>query len=183
VPSGGGIHPSRPWCTEHLWDEDVKEFQAEFNILVPQILDSSESTDDVEAAFSGFLERKKKMVTEVKQVCYLFMSGTYIQHFAIACFSTRNSALRGRRTATQIVAQCYPMSRPNVSKSTFIYRIIFVSRKLTYLTRAFGSIKARFVKIGYVAEDVAKIRWHREVSMSKPMSDRGAPTSASIPSY
>jgi hypothetical protein len=120
VPSGGGIHPSRPWCTEHLWDEDVKEFQAEFNILVPQILDSSESTDDVEAAFSGFLERKKKMVTEVNQVCYLFMSGTYIQHFAVACFSTRNSALRGRRTATQIVAQCYPMSRLNVSKSTFI---------------------------------------------------------------
>ena len=38
------------------------------------------------------------------------------------------------------------------------------------------SIKARFAKLGYVEEDVSCIRWHREVSTSKPMSDRGTPT-------
>jgi hypothetical protein len=51
------------------------------------------------------------------------------------------------------------------------------------LTWGYESIKARFVKIGYAAEDVTKIRWHREVNMSKPMSDRGTHKSASISSY
>jgi hypothetical protein len=98
-------------------------------MLASQILDLSESTDDREAAFSGFLERKKKMVAEVKQVSYIY-EWLCFQRFIVAYFSTHNSALHGRRTATQIVAQCYPMSRPNVLKSTFIYRIMFVSRKL-----------------------------------------------------
>lgn len=182
MSSGSGIHPSRPWCTEHLWDEDVKAFQAELNMLAPQILESSESTDDVEDAFSKFLERTKKMVAGVKQVCYLFMGEIRVQRFTVTYFSTHNSALHGKRTATQIVAQCCRMSRPNVLKSTFICQIIFVSRK-PRLTWAFGSIKARFVKIGYAAEDVAQIRWHREVSMSKLMSDRGPPNSALISSY
>jgi hypothetical protein len=55
-----------------LWDEDFKVFQDELHMLAPQILDSSETTDDVEAAFSVFLERKKKMVTDVKQVCHIY---------------------------------------------------------------------------------------------------------------
>jgi hypothetical protein len=36
-----------------------------------------------------------------------------------------------------------------------------------------GSIKARLAKLGYVEEDMKQLRWHREVSASKPMSDRG----------
>jgi hypothetical protein len=54
-----------------LWDEDVKAFQAELSMPDPKILDSCESTDDVEAAFSVFLEKRKKTVAEVKQVGYL----------------------------------------------------------------------------------------------------------------
>jgi hypothetical protein len=54
-----------------LWDEDFKAFQDELHMLAPQILDSSETTGDVDAAFSVFLERKKKMVAEVKQVCHV----------------------------------------------------------------------------------------------------------------
>jgi len=74
------------------------------------------------------------------------------------------------------------MLRPNVLKSTF-YLSNYIRQQETCLTRAFGSIKARFIKIGYAAEDVAKIRWHREVSMSKPMSDRGAHNPAPTSSH
>ena len=88
---------SRPWCTEHLWDEDVKAFQAEFNMLAPQILDSSGSTDDAEAIFSGFMERKKKMAAEVKQVCHISMNGPAfsasplptLAHTALPCMGER----------------------------------------------------------------------------------------------
>lgn len=36
-----------------------------------------------------------------------------------------------------------------------------------------GSIKDRFLQIGYSAEDVNQVRRHHEVRISKPMSDRG----------
>ena len=36
-----------------------------------------------------------------------------------------------------------------------------------------GSIKDRFLQIGYAAEDVNHVRRHHEVRTSKPMSDRG----------
>jgi hypothetical protein len=42
------------------------------------------------------------------------------------------------------------------------------------VSQAFDSIKARFVKQGYMEEDVQKLRRHHEVSNTKPMSDRGA---------
>lgn len=46
-----------------------------------------------------------------------------------------------------------------------------------HLTWLLGSIKGRFAELGYVEEDVKQLRWHREVSVSKPMSDRGVPYS------
>jgi hypothetical protein len=124
-------------------------------------------------------ERKKWSQTSNRYVT--FMKELCIQRFTAAYFSTHNSALHGRRTATQVGAQYYPMSRPNVLKSTFVYELCLSAGSLPYTV--FVSIKARFIKIGYAAEDVAKIRWHREVSMSKPMSDRGAHNPAPTPSY
>jgi hypothetical protein len=119
VHSGSSIHPSRPWCTEHLWDEDVKAFQAEFNILAPEILDSSDPTDEMEAVFSGFLERKRSIAAEIKEVCLLSVHKSRAYFFAIAYSSTPDCASHGRRTATQIVQLYYPMSRPGVTKSWF----------------------------------------------------------------
>ncbi|KAI9507424.1 hypothetical protein F5148DRAFT_114337 [Russula earlei] len=127
VQSASSIHPARPWCTEHLWDEDVKSFQAEFNRLAPQILDSSDSANKI---FSEFLERKKSMASEIKrhtQVC-------------LAWEKERNA-----------------------DRSAMLSDV---------KAKRFEDLKARFAQIGYVEEDVAYIRWHREVSMSKPMSDR-----------
>lgn len=115
---------------DHLWDEDVRAFQAEFNTLSPQILDSSDLTDDFETAFSEFLERKKSMADKVRQVCYLYVNEISIHLFTPAYFSTPNSASHGRRPATQIAVLCYPMSRLNGSKSRSIYRVMLVSRKV-----------------------------------------------------
>lgn len=70
VPSGSSIHPSKPWCIEHVWDDDVKAVRAEFNALAPQFLDSNDSPE-TEAILSEFLEKKKRVATRVKQVCYL----------------------------------------------------------------------------------------------------------------
>jgi hypothetical protein len=36
-----------------------------------------------------------------------------------------------------------------------------------------GSVKAQFPAPYYREEDVNVLRWHREVKISKPMSDRG----------
>jgi hypothetical protein len=66
---------------DHLWDEDVKAFQAEFNTLSPQIHDSSDLTDDFETTFSEFLERKKSMAEKVRQVCYLYVNEISIHLF------------------------------------------------------------------------------------------------------
>jgi hypothetical protein len=115
---------------DHLWDEDVKAFRAEFNTLSPQIHDSSDVTDDFEAVFSEFLGRKKSMAEKVRQVCYLYVNEISIHLFTPAYFSTPNSASHGRRPATQIVVPCYPMSRLNGSKSRSIYRIMLVGRKV-----------------------------------------------------
>lgn len=68
VQSGSSIHPSRPWCTEHLWDEDVKAFQAEFDTLAPEMVDLSDPTDEMEAVFNEFLERKKSQAAGIKEV-------------------------------------------------------------------------------------------------------------------
>ncbi|KAI0250352.1 hypothetical protein BJV78DRAFT_1220121 [Lactifluus subvellereus] len=38
--------------------------------------------------------------------------------------------------------------------------------------KRFEDIKARFLRLGYQEEDVKMVRWHREVRISKPMSDR-----------
>jgi hypothetical protein len=69
VSSGSSIHPSKPWCIEHVWDGDVKAIRAEFNALAPQFLDSNDTPEEVEAVISEFLEKKKGVVTKVKQVC------------------------------------------------------------------------------------------------------------------
>ena len=45
------------------------------------------------------------------------------------------------------------------------------------LTRVLGSIRARFVELGYFDDDIDELRRHHEVNNSKPMSDRGAPDS------
>ena len=71
VPSGSTIHPSKPWCIEHVWDDDVKAVRAEFNALAPQFLDSNDTPEEIEAIISEFLEKKKRVATRVKQVCYL----------------------------------------------------------------------------------------------------------------
>jgi hypothetical protein len=76
----------------------------------------------------------------------------------------------------QIATPCYPTSRPNALKR--MYMNLNMPHNWNVVSQAFGSIKARFVKQGYVEEDVQKLRRHHEVSNTKPMSDRG--TSVSI---
>ena len=44
---------------------------------------------------------------------------------------------------------------------------------MTYLS--LDSIKARLLALGYLEKDVNQLRFHREVRISKPMSDRGQP--------
>ncbi|KAH9986005.1 hypothetical protein BJV74DRAFT_547625 [Russula compacta] len=130
VQSGSSIHPSRPWCTEHLWDEDVKAFQAEFDTLAPEIVDLSDPTDEMEAVFNEFLERKKSQAAGIKE-------------HTLACLAWE----KGR----------------NADRSALLSDV---------KAKRFEDIKARFSKLGYAEEDVAHIRWHREVGTSKPMSDR-----------
>jgi hypothetical protein len=60
-----------PRCTEHIWDEDVMEFRAEFNALAPRVLDPDGSPDEMESLFSGFLERKKKQAADIREVISL----------------------------------------------------------------------------------------------------------------
>ena len=55
-----------------MWDDDVKAIRAEFNALAPQLLDSNDTMEEMEAVISEFLEKKKGVVTKVKQVCCLF---------------------------------------------------------------------------------------------------------------
>jgi hypothetical protein len=73
VQPGSGIH-SRPWCKEHLWDEDVKAFRAEFDSLSSRILDPDGSPDEMEALFSEFLEKKKKQAADIREVIPLAFS-------------------------------------------------------------------------------------------------------------
>jgi len=134
VPSGSSIHPSKPWCIEHVWDDDVKAIRAEFNALAPQFLDPNDSPEEVEAVISKFLEKKKGVVTKVKQHTLLCLAWEKDRN---ADRSAKLSDVKAKR---------------------------------------FEDIKARFAKLGYAEEDVAYIRWHREVSTSKPMSDRGTPS-------
>ena len=71
VPSGTSIHPSKPWCIEHVWDDDIEAVRAEFNALAPQFLDSNDPPGEKEGVISEFLDKKKSVATKVKQVCYL----------------------------------------------------------------------------------------------------------------
>lgn len=69
----------------------------------------------------------------------------------------------------QVVAPNYRTSGSSALKS----------RAISFFIRdcgsheALGSIKARFLQLGYLEEDVNQLRRHREVRTSKPMSDRG----------
>lgn len=74
VQSGTCIHSSRPWCTVHVWDDDVKAFQAEFKALAPRILDPDGSPDEMEAIFYEFLEGKKKQAAAIGEVILLVVS-------------------------------------------------------------------------------------------------------------
>jgi hypothetical protein len=44
---------------------------------------------------------------------------------------------------------------------------------VSWLTWSLDSIKARLLQLGYSESDVDQLRWHREVRVGKPMSDRG----------
>jgi hypothetical protein len=169
VPTGNTIHQSKPWCTEHIWDEDIKAFRLEFNALAPRVLDPNGSPDEMEVLFSEFLDRKKKQVAYIKEVTSPVVSGVWPHVRAIVHFSMPVSALNGRRSVTQIAALCYLTSRLNASKSGSTLECVLPAVSPGSL----GSIKARFAELGYVEEDVKQLRWHREVSVSKPLSDRG----------
>ena len=122
----------------------------------------------MDVLFSDFLERKKKQAAYIKEVTSLVVSGVWPHVRAVVHFSMPVSALNGRRSVTRIAALSYLTSRPNASKSG----CKFVPAD-NVLPGSLGSIKARFAELGYVEEDVRQVRWHREVSVSKPLSDRG----------
>jgi hypothetical protein len=76
----------------------------------------------------------------------------------------------------QIATLCYPTSRRNASERTSLdFKML---HNWDYLTRVLGSIRARFVELGYLDDDIDELRRHHEVNNSKPMSDRGAPDSS-----
>ncbi|KAI0301009.1 hypothetical protein B0F90DRAFT_372221 [Multifurca ochricompacta] len=134
VNSGSNFHQLRPWCTEHLWDEDVKAFHSEICAIEPRVLGTG-SISDTEAILNEFLERRKK-------------SAAYIKEHTLICVAWE----KGR----------------NADRSAVLSDV---------KAKRFEEIKKRFIKLGYIEDDVNRIRWHREVSTSKPMSDRGEPDS------
>jgi hypothetical protein len=75
----------------------------------------------------------------------------------------------------QIATLCYLTPGPSASKRTSMNLDMLPNRSGVSL--ALGSIRARFVELGYVDEDIRKLCHHHEVRNSKPMSDRGAPDS------
>ena len=70
-----------------MWDDDVKAIRAEFNALAPQFLNPNDSPEEVEAVISEFLEKKKGVITKVKQVCYLLSMGSVLIFSPLPCLA------------------------------------------------------------------------------------------------
>lgn len=147
-------------CTRHWWDEDVAAFEAELKVLKTLTGDSDR------ANVSALLARKKEGVTAIAEVSSTCVD---VKASLIVVYSSMPSFVQnGRRTAMQIVAPNYLTSGLNVSKSRrHIYPLGVVSHA------SLDSIKARCLPLGYSEKDVNQLRRHREVRISKPMSDRG----------